>query len=96
MIVWLNQEDKIKNVVFITGSSGFVGFHLAQIFLSYQWKVIGLDAMTQYYDVELKKDRLNQLLKNSNFHSYEGFLQDHKLLDKICIKYKGLFFYSDS
>lgn len=43
--------------------------------------------MTQYYDVELKKDRLNQLLKNSNFHSYEGFLQDHKLLDKICIKY---------
>ena len=43
--------------------------------------------MTEYYDVELKKGRLNQLLKNSNFHSYEGFLQDYKLLDEICINY---------
>ena len=69
--------------LFITGSSGFIGFHLANYLLSHNWEVIGLDAITDYYDVNLKKARLKLLEKNSNYINYEGFVQDQKLLDKI-------------
>ena len=67
---------KITNTVLITGSAGFIGFHLAQTFLSKKWKVVGFDAMTNYYDVNLKKDRHKILEKNPNFFAYKGFLQD--------------------
>ncbi|MDC1194777.1 GDP-mannose 4,6-dehydratase [Pseudomonadota bacterium] len=73
----------MKNVAFITGSSGFVGFHLAKILLLSNWKVVGLDAMTDYYDVNLKKGRLKILLEDTNFYNYTGLIQDEKLLDKI-------------
>ena len=72
----------------VTGSAGFLGFHTSQIFLLNKWKVIGLDAITDYYDVNLKKDRHKILEKNHNFKSYEGFLQDQKLIEKIFLKHK--------
>ena len=67
----------------ITGSAGFIGFHLAQTFLSKKWKVVGFDAMTNYYDVSLKKDRHRILEKNPEFFSYKGLLQDPKLLNEV-------------
>ena len=67
----------------ITGSSGFIGFHLAKLYLSRKWDVIGIDAMTDYYDITLKNDRLKILSKYSNFTNYKGFLHDEKLLHKI-------------
>ena len=67
----------------ITGSAGFIGFHLAQTFLSKKWKVVGFDAMTNYYDVSLKEDRHRILEKNPEFFSYKGFLQDPKLLNEV-------------
>ena len=39
--------------------------------------------MNDYYDVKLKKDRLEKLLRNSNFHNYQGLIQDKSLLDRI-------------
>ena len=53
-----------------------------------KWKVRGLDAMTDYYDVNLKKSRLKLLLKDTNFINYTGMIQDSKLLDKIFLRYK--------
>ena len=52
----------MKNI-FITGSSGFIGFHLANHFLKNGYNVIGLDNLNDYYDVQLKRDRTN-ILKN--------------------------------
>ena len=49
--------------ILITGSSGFIGFHLAKLFLEKNHKVHGYDSMNNYYDVKLKKARLN-ILKN--------------------------------
>ena len=72
----------------ITGSAGFVGFHTCQTFLRNKWKVIGLDAITDYYDVNLKKDRHKILEENHDFKSYKGFLQDQKLLEEIFFKHK--------
>ena len=48
---------KIRKVALITGSSGFIGFHLARLLLSCDWRIIGLDGMTDYYDVNLKRAR---------------------------------------
>ena len=72
----------------ITGSSGFIGFHLARFFLSSSWKVVGLDALTDYYDVNLKKARQNLLCENPNYYNYEGLVQDPKLLNKIYLNHK--------
>ena len=77
-----------KKVTFITGSSGFVGFHLANFFLSNDWQVVGLDALTDYYDVNLKKARQKLLCENSHFHNYEGLIQDVKLLNEIFLNHK--------
>ncbi len=72
----------------VTGSAGFVGFHTCQTFLWNKWKVIGLDAITDYYDVNLKKDRHKILEENRDFKFYKGFLQDQSLLEEIFLKYK--------
>lgn len=47
--------------VLVTGSAGFIGYHLSKLLLEHGYRVIGLDAMTDYYDVSLKKARHAQL-----------------------------------
>ncbi len=81
-------EIIIKKIALVTGASGFIGFHLSNYLLSYNWEVIGLDSMSDYYDVNLKKDRLKLLKKHSNYHNYKGFVQDEKILDKIYYNHK--------
>ena len=41
--------------IFITGSAGFIGFHIANLLLKEGFQVFGYDGMTAYYDVTLKK-----------------------------------------
>ena len=53
--------------IFITGSSGFIGFHLAQKLLDKGHKICGFDSMNAYYDINLKKSRLKILKKYKNF-----------------------------
>lgn len=47
--------------ILITGTAGFIGFHLAQRFISRGDEVLGLDSVNDYYDVNLKYGRLNNL-----------------------------------
>ena len=49
--------------ILITGSAGFIGFHVAEKLLKKGVKVYGIDSINNYYDVSLKKSRLN-ILKN--------------------------------
>ena len=49
----------MKTKLFITGSSGFIGFHVAKRYLDKGFKVYGFDSMNNYYDVKLKRSRLN-------------------------------------
>ena len=52
---------KIKKTILVTGASGFIGYHLCEALLKIGYKVIGLDNINDYYDVNLKYERLQQL-----------------------------------
>ena len=53
--------------IFITGSSGFIGFHLSKKLLDKGHSVHGFDSMNSYYDVKLKKARYQILNKYKKF-----------------------------
>ncbi|MDJ0596101.1 MAG: NAD-dependent epimerase [Pleurocapsa sp. MO_226.B13] len=54
--------------VLVTGVAGFIGYHLAQRLLSDGEQVYGIDNLNDYYDVSLKKARLEQLISQSGFN----------------------------
>ena len=60
--------------ILITGSAGFIGFHLSKE-MSKSKKVIGIDNLNNYYSIKLKKDRINILKKNKNFFFTKLILQ---------------------
>ena len=73
----------MKTKILITGSSGFIGFHLAKKLLEKGNKVHGYDSMNSYYDVKLKKDRNKILKKYKNFSFTRSKIENKKILEKI-------------
>ena len=69
--------------VLITGTAGFIGYHLAQLLLDQGFCVQGYDGMSDYYDVRLKQRRHQMLLEHPNFTTTEGQLEDSALLDLV-------------
>ncbi len=51
--------------ILVTGSAGFIGFHLSARLISLGYNVSGLDSMNNYYDVALKEARIHQLIQKS-------------------------------
>lgn len=70
--------------VLITGSAGFIGFHLSKALLDEGYTVIGYDGMSDYYDVKLKYRRHEILKQRSGFSCTEGLLEDYDLLARLC------------
>ena len=62
--------------IFITGTAGFIGFHLAQLLLEQGHAVHGFDGITPYYDVQLKRRRHQHLLQKPNFSATEAMIED--------------------
>jgi len=69
--------------VLITGTAGFIGFHLAKLLLAEGFRVHGYDGMTDYYDVTLKQRRHQVLLQDPNFSMTEGMLEDQVKFDVL-------------
>ena len=69
------------NKIFITGTSGFIGFHLANLLLKEGFEVFGYDGITSYYDVDLKKNRNEILFQYPNFSFKQGMLEDQSKLE---------------
>jgi UDP-glucuronate 4-epimerase len=69
--------------ILVTGSAGFIGFHLSQRLLSKGDQVIGLDNLNNYYDVSLKEARLNLLKTQNNFSFYKLDLADQEAIENL-------------
>ena len=74
--------------IIVTGSSGFIGFHVSKKLLESGNKVHGVDSMNNYYDVNLKKARLNILKKYKNFSFSKTKIENKKNLDLAFKKFK--------
>jgi len=69
------MDFEYKNVL-VTGAAGFIGFHLCRRLLQGNVQVTGLDNLNPYYDVRLKRDRLDRILSAPNFKFVELDLAD--------------------
>ncbi|WP_275787352.1 NAD-dependent epimerase [Pararhizobium gei] len=67
---------------FITGTAGFIGFHLAKRLLDDGHSVTGFDGMTPYYDVRLKERRHAILSRSDGFRPVIGMLEDRSALER--------------
>lgn len=68
--------------ILVTGTAGFIGSHLAKRLLDEKHEVIGIDNLNDYYDVQLKRDRLKVLLNNS-LKNYEVNLADKEKVAEV-------------
>lgn len=74
--------------ILITGTAGFIGFHLAKLLLAEGFRVQGYDGMTDYYDVALKRRRHALLLQSPHFSALEGMLEDQARFDAMADEFK--------
>ena len=73
----------VNNKVIISGSAGFIGFHLAKKLINMGFDVIGVDSLNDAYDVRLKNLRLSQLNNNKNYEFHELNLSDPNSISQL-------------
>jgi len=64
------------NTILVTGSAGFIGYHVCQRLLADGWHVVGLDCVSPYYDPALKEARVERLRRNNHFTEARIRLED--------------------
>jgi len=81
-----------KHKILITGVAGFIGSEVAKKLILNNYKIIGIDNLNSYYDVNLKNQRLkniNYLVKKEcEFTFYRGSIEDEEFLNKIFLEHK--------
>lgn len=85
-----NNINLNGKTIFITGIAGFIGSYLALELLKRESNIhiIGIDSITDYYDISLKKERLKKLEAYTNCTFIKGNIADKALIEKIFNEYK--------
>ncbi|MDP2647189.1 MAG: SDR family NAD(P)-dependent oxidoreductase, partial [Desulfobacterales bacterium] len=73
----------VFKTVLVTGAAGFIGYHLSKRLLDEGYDVTGMDNMSPYYDVNLKKARLDRLLSFTKFSFFHQDLSDRDDLNEL-------------
>lgn len=87
----MKQYIKLANkTILITGIAGFIGSNLAERILEEDSSVniVGIDCITDYYDIRLKEYRLEKLNGFRNYTFIKGNIADKRLIDEVFEKYK--------
>lgn len=76
--------------ILVTGVAGFIGSNLAKRLYDTvkDVKVIGIDSMTDYYDVNIKKERLKMLAGHQGFEFVEASIADKAIIERIFAEFK--------
>ncbi|PHR62707.1 MAG: capsular biosynthesis protein CpsI [Robiginitomaculum sp.] len=74
--------------IIVTGAAGFIGAKLTEVLLNRGEDVVGIDNLNDYYDVGLKKARLERIDDNPNFHFHPVDLKDRDAIVGLFRKYK--------
>ena len=72
-----------KKTLLVTGSAGFIGFHICKRMLEAGWKVLGVDSLNDYYSVSLKKEREKILLNFDSYTSVRAKVEEKDVLLKL-------------
>ena len=74
--------------ILVTGAAGFIGFHLSRSLLADGWQVLGIDSVNDYYDPQVKWDRLELLKKSGDFRFERVSLEDRDTLTSVFQQFK--------
>jgi len=80
-------EELRGKIILVTGGAGFIGYHLSKQLLEYDCTVIGYDNLNDYYEVQLKYDRLKDLEGREGYTFIKGDLADKETLGKLFQEY---------
>ena len=77
-----------KETILVTGAAGFIGFFVSKRLLDEDYRVIGLDNLNNYYDPQLKKDRLKLLEPYEKFTFIKGDISEKSVVFDLFAEYR--------